>query len=72
MRKRLVRKGKSVMLELEASELEKLGIGETTEVNVSIEDGVMVVRPIADEESFKGAADKVTRRYEGLFRRLSR
>jgi antitoxin component of MazEF toxin-antitoxin module len=72
MKKRLFRTGNSVMLELEASDLEMLGIDESTEVDVTIEDGVMVVRTVADEESFKRATDEVNRRHEGLFRRLSK
>jgi antitoxin component of MazEF toxin-antitoxin module len=50
MRKQLVRTGNSVTLELEDSELEKLGIDESTEVDVSIEGRVLVVSPVGDKD----------------------
>ena len=75
MSRQLVRTGNRVTLELEESELETLGIGEKTEVNVSIDGRVMVVAPVeseAEDDAFEQAAEKVNSRYEGLFRRLSK
>lgn len=75
MRRQLVRTGDRVTLELEESELEKLGVGENAEVDVSIDGRVMVVVPVENEagdDAFERAAEKVSGRYEGLFRRLSK
>lgn len=75
MRRQLVRTGNRVTLELEESELEKLGVGENAEVDVSIDGRVMVVVPVengAVDDAFERAAEKVNGRYEGLFRRLSK
>jgi antitoxin component of MazEF toxin-antitoxin module len=74
MRKHLIRSGNGATLEIDEAELEELGVGETNEVDVTIEGGVLLVNPVAKEEdeAFKRAADKVNQRYEGLFRRLSK
>ena len=75
MSRQLVRTGNRVTLELEESELEKLGLGEKTDVDVSIDGRVMVVVPVeseAGDDAFERAAEKVNSRYEGLFRRLSK
>jgi hypothetical protein len=75
MRRQLVRSGDRVTLELEESELEKLGVGENAEVDVSIDGRVLVVVPVeseAGDDAFERAAEKVNGRYEGLFRRLSK
>lgn len=49
MRRQLVRTGNRVTIELEESELEKLGIDEKAEVDVAIDGGVMVVMPVEGE-----------------------
>jgi hypothetical protein len=75
MRRQLVRSGDRVTLQLEESELEKLGVGENAEVDVSIDGRVLVVVPVeseAGDDAFERAAEKVNGRYEGLFRRLSK
>ncbi|HEY2094086.1 MAG TPA: hypothetical protein VGJ81_19620 [Thermoanaerobaculia bacterium] len=75
MRRQLVRSGDRVTLELEESELEKLGVGENAEVDVSIDGRVLVVVPVeseAGDDAFERAVEKVNSRYEGLFRRLSK
>jgi hypothetical protein len=75
MRRQLVRSGDRVTLELEESELEKLGVGENAEVDVSIDGRMLVVVPVeseAGDDAFERAAEKVNGRYEGLFRRLSK
>jgi antitoxin component of MazEF toxin-antitoxin module len=75
MTRQLVRDGNRVTIELEESELEKLGVGEMVEVDVAIEDGALVVTPVENEagdDSFDRAAEKVNARYAGLFRRLSK
>lgn len=75
MRRQLVRTGNRVTLELEESELEKLGIGEKSAVDVAIDGAVMVVMPVegeAGDDAFERAAENVNGRYAGLFRRLSK
>jgi len=66
---------KQLTLEVDEVVLEKLGIDETTTLDVSIDGDVLVVTPIRDaasEEKFRKAADRVNRRYEDVLRRLSK
>jgi hypothetical protein len=66
---------KQLTLEVEEAVLEKLGIDETTPLDISAAGDTLVVTPIRDEETeqkFRNAADKVNRRYEDVLRRLSK
>ena len=75
MKTRLARAGLDVALTIDPAILEELGIDDTTEVDVSAEGGVLIIRPIRDsseEESFLRAVSKVEERYAGLFRRLAK
>jgi len=66
---------KQLTLEVDEVVLEKLGIDETTTLDVSIDGDALVVTPIRDaavEEKFRKAADRVNRRYEDVLRRLSK
>jgi antitoxin component of MazEF toxin-antitoxin module len=75
MRKKLTRTGNSVALVLDKPILEHLGLDENSEVEVSTNGDVVVITPIRDEghdERFLQAADKVNKKYAGLFRRLAK
>jgi len=66
---------KQLTLEVDEDVLEKLGIDETTPLDVSTAGNSLLVTPIHDaesEEKFVKAADKVNRRYENVLRRLSK
>lgn len=66
---------KQLKLEVDEDVLEKLGIDETTPLDISTVGHGLFVTPIHDaesEEKFTDAADKVNRRYENVLRRLSK
>ena len=54
--------------------LEQLGLEEDSEVELSSNGQVLVVTPVrgaARERKFRRSAEKINRKYAGLFRRLS-
>jgi len=54
--------------------LEELGLDENAEVEVSTNGQVIVITPkrsAARKRRFRDAADRINRRYAGLFKRLS-
>jgi antitoxin component of MazEF toxin-antitoxin module len=74
MIKKLTRTGNSVALILDKPLLEELGLDENAEVEVSTNGQVIVVTPkrsAARDHRFRKAADKINRKYTGLFKRLS-
>jgi antitoxin component of MazEF toxin-antitoxin module len=74
MRKKLTRTGNSVALVLDKPLLEELGLDENSEVEVSTNGELVVITPLreaAREKKFRNAADKINRKYAGLFRRLA-
>ena len=74
MIKKLTRTGDSIALVLDKPLLEELGLDENTEVEVSTNGQVIVITPTrsaARERRFRDAADKINRKYAGLFKRLS-
>jgi antitoxin component of MazEF toxin-antitoxin module len=74
MIKKLTRIGDSIALVLDKRMLEELGLDANAEVEVSTNGQVIVITPrrsSARERLFRDAADKVNRRYAGLFKRLS-
>lgn len=74
MIKKLTRTGNSIALVLDKPLLEELGLDENSEVELSTNGQVLVVTPkrsSARERKFRNAADKVNRKYAGLFKRLS-
>jgi antitoxin MazE len=74
MVKRLTKTGNSLALVLDKPLLEQLGIDEDTELEISTNGDVLVVTPVRDrarERKFRKAAEKINRKYEGLFRRLA-
>ncbi len=74
MVKKLTRTGNSLALVLEKPLLQQLGIDETTELEISANGDVLVVRPVrprSRERKFRKAVEKINRRYAGVFKRLS-
>jgi antitoxin component of MazEF toxin-antitoxin module len=74
MIKKLTRTGNSVAVVLDKPLLEELGLDENAEVEVSTNGQVIVITPkrnSARDRKFRKAADKVNRKYAGLFKRLS-
>ena len=74
MIKKLTRTGNSIALVLDKPLLEELGLDENAEVEVSTNGQVIVITPkrsAARDRRFRNAADKVNRKYVGLFKRLS-
>jgi antitoxin MazE len=74
MIKKLTRTGNSIALVLDKPMLEELGLDENAEVEVSTNGQVIVITPkrsAARERRFRDAADRVNRKYAGLFKRLS-
>jgi antitoxin MazE len=74
MIKKLTRTGNSVALVLDKPLLDELGLDENSEVEISTNGQIIVVTPkrsSARERKFRNAADKINRKYAGLFKRLS-
>ena len=74
MIKKLTRTGNSVALVLDKPLLEALGLNEDSEVEVSTNGQLIVIGPKRDsarERKFRKSADKINRKYAGLFKRLS-
>ena len=74
MIKKLTRTGNSVAFVLDKPLLEALGLNEDSEVEVSTNGQVLVLTPKRDssrERKFRKSADKINRKYAGLFKRLS-
>ena len=74
MIKKLTRTGNSIALVLDKPLREELGLDENAEVEVSTNGQVLVITPkrsSARDRKFRKAADKINRKYAGLFKRLS-
>lgn len=74
MIKKLTRTGNSIAVVLDRPMLEELGLDEDSEVEVSTNGQIIVITPKRDaarERKFRKAADKISRKYAGLFKRLS-
>ena len=74
MIKKLTRTGNSIAVVLDKPLLEELGLEENAEVEVSTNGQVIVITPkrnSARDRKFRQAADKINRKYAGLFKRLS-
>lgn len=74
MMKKLTRTGNSIAVVLDKPLLEELGLDENSEVEVSTNGQIIVITPkrtSARERRFRNAADKINRKYAGLFKRLS-
>ena len=73
MIKKLTRTGNSVALVLDKPLLEELGLDEDSEVEVSTNGQILIVTPKRNssrERRFRKSADKINRKYAGLFKRL--
>jgi antitoxin MazE len=74
MKKKLTRTGNSVALVLDKPLLEKLGLDETSEVEISTNGDVLVVTPVRDaarRRKLKKIIEKIDEQYGGVFRRLA-
>lgn len=74
MIKKLTRTGNSIAVVLDRPLLEELGLEDGSEVEVSTNGQVIVITPKRSpgrERKFRTAAQKVNRKYAGLFKRLS-
>jgi len=72
--KKLTRTGNSIAVVLDKPLLEELGLDEGAEVEISTNGQIIVITPkrsAARDRKFRNAADKINRKYAGLFRRLS-
>ncbi|HEX3902519.1 MAG TPA: hypothetical protein VH853_06695 [Polyangia bacterium] len=74
MRRRITTSGNSAALVLSQDLLGLMGVGAGDEVDVSLIDRTLIVRPISETErsaKVQGAIDEVFRRDAGLLRRLA-
>ena len=74
MIKKLTRTGNSVAIVLDKPLMEELGLDESSEVEMSTNGQVLVITPKRDsarERKFRKSAEKINRKYAGLFKRLS-
>ncbi len=74
MVKTLSRTGNSLALILDKPLLEATGIDAETPLEVSADGDVIVIAPVrsaADRKRFRAAAEAITERYAGVFRRLA-
>jgi antitoxin component of MazEF toxin-antitoxin module len=71
---KLTRIGDDMAVVLEKPLLDRLGLDENSEVDMSIDGKVLVITPqrnLTREERFRKAADKIDKQYAEVFRRLS-
>lgn len=74
MIKKLTRTGNSLALVLDKKLLEQLGIDEKTELELSTNGDVLVMTPLRGktrQRKFRRSAERINRKYAGLFRRLA-
>jgi len=74
MIKKLTKTDNSIAVVLDKPLLEELGLDEGAEVEVSTNGQIIVITPrrgAARERKFRNAAEKINRKYAGLFKRLS-
>jgi antitoxin component of MazEF toxin-antitoxin module len=74
MIKKLTRTGNSVAIVLDKPILEQVGLDEDGEVEVSTNGQLIIIVPTADParaRKFRKSAQKINRKYAGLFKRLS-
>jgi antitoxin component of MazEF toxin-antitoxin module len=72
--KKLARLGNSRALVIDKGTLDRMGISEDDEVQVSLHGQQLVVTPVRPripEKEFRESLDRVLDRYDGLFRRLA-
>lgn len=74
MRKKLTRSGNSVALVLDKPLLEKLGLSENAEVELSTDGEVLVMTPVRDrarKRKLSRIMDELDEQYGGVFRKLA-
>jgi antitoxin MazE len=74
MIKKLTRTGNSLAVVLDKPLLDDLGLDENAEVEVSTNGQIIVITPkrsAVRDRRFRNAAEKISRKYAGLFKRLS-
>ena len=74
MIKKLTRTGNSLAVVLDKPLLDELELDENSEVEVSTNGQIIIITPKRDaarQRRFRKAADKINRKYAGLFKRLS-
>lgn len=75
MRKKLVRHGNSRALVIDRALIELLGLGEDDEVEISVQDQTLVVRPASTEserdEAFDRALHESVAQYSDVYKRLA-
>ena len=74
MIKKLTRTGNSVAVVLDKPILEQLGLDEDSEVEVSTNGQLIIIIPAPDParaRKFRKSAEKINRKFAGLFKRLS-
>jgi antitoxin component of MazEF toxin-antitoxin module len=74
MIKKLTRTGNSVAIVLDKPILEEVGLEEDAEVEVSTNGQLIIIGPARDPartRKFRKSAEKINRKYVGLFKRLS-
>jgi len=74
MIKKLTRTGNSIAVVLDKPLLDELGLDEDAEVEVSTNGQIIVIAPkrsVARGRKVRNAAEKISRKYAGLFKRLS-
>lgn len=74
MLKRLTRTGNSLALILDKPLLEKTGIDESTELEISTDGDVIVISPVRSKKHaarIGNALKEINARYAGVFKRLS-
>jgi len=74
MMKKLTRTGNSVAIVLDKPILEAVGLTENAEVEVSTDGQIIIIAPKRDSaraRKFRKSAEKINRKYAGLFKRLS-
>lgn len=75
MIKKLTRTGNSVAVVLDKPLLEQLGLDENSDVEISTNGQLIVISPVHDtarDRKFRKSAEKISRTYAGLFRRLAK
>ena len=77
MTKKLTRHGNSYALIIDKPLLQILNISEHTVLNLSIQDGALIIKPVAaplktDKQSIKKIAQEIMKEYADVFEKLAK
>jgi len=76
MTKKLTKHGNSLALVIEKPLLDMLKITEKTELDISIENGALIVRPYKkksmNDKDIDKIAEKIMKKYDAVFKKLSK